>query len=162
MRRGDSSSFNIWLRARVILQGLTIAAALGGSVYYTADKAKIEAAKNAVKERERERRENMLDRMREQELASGRTLPPPPIAPSLPSKGQAAPLGLTVEESKVQRKEEADAKRAWIRKQMAATAKEEGRALRLPTKDDFGPGTPSTNVPRGKDGGDTLSSGRLV
>ena len=158
LRRGDSSSFNLWLRARVVLQGLTIAAALGGSVYYTADKAKIAAAKKALEEREREKRGAMLDRMREQELASsGRTLPPLPMAPSLPNKNpeNAAPQA---KRNKKEMKEDAEIKRAWIRKKMAESAKEEGRALRLPTPDDYRSSSAGTASVEGEKAG----SDRLV
>jgi len=49
-RRGDSKSMNYWLRARVVAQGLTIAAIVGGSYAYGQTKQQKEAA--AAKEQD--------------------------------------------------------------------------------------------------------------
>jgi len=38
MRKGDRAKFNVWLRWRVAAQGLTVLAAVGGSVYYAEGK----------------------------------------------------------------------------------------------------------------------------
>ncbi|PCH36893.1 hypothetical protein WOLCODRAFT_56201, partial [Wolfiporia cocos MD-104 SS10] len=58
-RRGDQRSMNLWLRARVVFQGLTIVAIVGGSYAFGRTKQQKEAAaaeqdallSNAAKER---------------------------------------------------------------------------------------------------------------
>ncbi|KAI0634210.1 hypothetical protein C8Q77DRAFT_1055847 [Trametes polyzona] len=55
LRRRDSVSLNHWLRVRVVMQGLTIAAVVGGSWWYGQMKHQKEAAAAAEQERVLER-----------------------------------------------------------------------------------------------------------
>ncbi|CAH7684351.1 hypoxia induced protein conserved region-domain-containing protein, partial [Phakopsora pachyrhizi] len=61
IQQGNSSQFNLWLRYRVIFQGLTVAAALVGSLYYT----KQRQIDRVALEEERIRKRDL--RIREQE-----------------------------------------------------------------------------------------------
>ncbi|KAI0657438.1 hypothetical protein C8Q70DRAFT_1001341 [Cubamyces menziesii] len=55
LRRRDSTSMNHWLRVRVVMQGLTIVAVVGGSWWYGQMKHQKEAAAAAENERVLER-----------------------------------------------------------------------------------------------------------
>ncbi|KAI0044005.1 hypothetical protein FA95DRAFT_1478227, partial [Auriscalpium vulgare] len=41
MRKGQQHSFNNWLRVRILAQGLTVAAVVGGSWAYSADSTSV-------------------------------------------------------------------------------------------------------------------------
>ncbi|TFK86736.1 hypothetical protein K466DRAFT_586991 [Polyporus arcularius HHB13444] len=55
LRRRDSVSLNHWLRVRVVMQGLTVVAVVGGSWWYGQMKHQKEAAASADQERVLER-----------------------------------------------------------------------------------------------------------
>lgn len=162
MRRGDSKTFNVWLRARVAAQGLTVLAAIGGSVIY----AKERAAERLEWEKEREERKRIdeaaggrearelnerVERMRVQErFAASQTRPTAQSEEETAGGFVKGSIGAGAsEEEKRARKEEQDKKRAWIRKKMAESAKEEGRALRMPTSADFDPPASSQGEEKG-------------
>lgn len=68
IQRGESNQFNLWCRYRIVFQGLTLIAALGGSLYYNRDR--LEAQRVKEEERERMRVYQRDLRIRSQELSS--------------------------------------------------------------------------------------------
>ncbi|EGG01206.1 uncharacterized protein MELLADRAFT_111235 [Melampsora larici-populina 98AG31] len=99
---GNASEFNLWLRYRVVFQGLTVLAALGGSLYYNHQRDLDRAAMEEERIRKRE------IRMREQEQK--------PVNQSIPEGGAIG----------------SDARRALMLKKVAEQAHSEGRLLRMP------------------------------
>jgi len=70
IQRGESNNFNIWCRYRVIFQGLTLIAALGGSLYYNKERNEMQRVKEEEREKMRIYQRDL--RIRSQELNNSR------------------------------------------------------------------------------------------
>ncbi|KNZ51708.1 hypothetical protein VP01_3852g2 [Puccinia sorghi] len=70
IQRGESNNFNIWCRYRVIFQGLTLIAALGGSLYYSKERNEMQRIKEQEREKMRIYQRDL--RIRSQELNNSR------------------------------------------------------------------------------------------
>ncbi|PLW21806.1 hypothetical protein PCANC_02947 [Puccinia coronata f. sp. avenae] len=68
IQRGESTRFNVWCRYRVIFQGLTLLAALGGSLYYNQERNEAQRMKEEEREKMRVYQRDL--RIRSQELAN--------------------------------------------------------------------------------------------
>ncbi|KAI9623326.1 hypothetical protein KEM48_009508 [Puccinia striiformis f. sp. tritici PST-130] len=51
IQRGESNSFNLWCRYRVVFQALTLVAALGGSLYYNKERQETQRIKEKNEKR---------------------------------------------------------------------------------------------------------------
>ncbi|KAG0144555.1 hypothetical protein CROQUDRAFT_672320 [Cronartium quercuum f. sp. fusiforme G11] len=107
LRAGNATQFNVWLRYRVVFQGLTVLAALGGSLYYNhqrdLDRAGLEAER--IKRREirmQEQEQSYVNQTNERDNEIG-----------------------------------SEARRSLLLRKVAEQAQLEGRALRIPSRSGF-------------------------
>ncbi|KAH9470660.1 hypothetical protein MJO28_003514 [Puccinia striiformis f. sp. tritici] len=70
IQRGESNSFNLWCRYRVVFQALTLVAALGGSLYYNKERQETQRIKEEEREKMRIYQRDL--RMRSQEQAASK------------------------------------------------------------------------------------------
>ncbi|OAV95597.1 hypothetical protein PTTG_06283 [Puccinia triticina 1-1 BBBD Race 1] len=81
IQRGESNNFNIWCRYRVIFQGLTLLAALGGSLYYNKERNELQRVKEEEREKMRIYQRDLRIRAQERAGQTDHLLKPSP-APS--------------------------------------------------------------------------------
>ncbi|KAI0267417.1 hypoxia induced protein conserved region-domain-containing protein [Gloeopeniophorella convolvens] len=98
MRKGQSQSFNNWLRVRIVAQGLTIAAVVAGTYAYGTARPQPELDIAAAQEKVLQERAAFEDRLRAAEevtRAEAGLVPPSGVPRASPQSPAEAPLPTT-------------------------------------------------------------------